>query len=195
MARVKVDVKALNRLLKKMGKLKSAPKRSVATKIGREVVKGIKKATLSAKSPIEGVKFDPLDPKYARLKQFRTTSEGKAAKKSQSAKKRRAKRRAQGKGSTRSPAGRRPVPNLRLTGEFMKGLNFSVEGNNKKGYRTVVGYNEEQSKKERGHREGANGQAKRPTIPKGKERFIKPIQDKIVKAYEDAIKRIVRAKK
>lgn len=81
----------------------------------------------------------------------------------------------------------RPV-NLKLTGDFLKSLKWkvvTVRGVNA----TQVGYfSDKQSKKEQGHREGSNSQPKRPTIPKGTERFARRIQLKILEILQSSVK-------
>lgn len=66
--------------------------------------------------------------------------------------------------------GKKPRPvNLELTGDFLKSLLvwFSGTGKTKAVH---IGFKDDLSKKkEQGHREGANGQPKRPMIPQGNE--------------------------
>lgn len=173
----KVEIKGVKRLLKKFEKIRKEPKLSVATRVGREVVKGIKEFTKNAKSPITGRPYGELSDKYADFK----ARGGKP----------KTKRRKKKRKNQLKIRNREPKPNLRLTGEFMKGLEFDTKGSQSKGYITIVGYNEDQAPKEEGHREQ---NPSRPTIPEGKEKFAKEIQDKIVQIYEAAIARIIRGR-
>ncbi len=169
----KVQAKGIKSLQRKLKKAKEQPKLSVANRVGRIAVKGIKSMTKDGRSPITGRKFPPLKDSYASAKK------GKRGRK---------------KLHPRQKF-RQPIPNLRLTGDFMKALNFRTKGSQSKGYVTIVGYRDrKEALKEKGHREGAGGQARRPTIPKGKEVFGKEIQEKILEAYENAILRIFRGK-
>jgi hypothetical protein len=77
--------------------------------------------------------------------------------------------------------------NLELGGHFLNALSYVTQksGGN---YSTVIFYEGEENDKERGHRDGANGQPKRPTIPSEKgERFAATIEKEIIEIYEDAI--------
>jgi hypothetical protein len=79
--------------------------------------------------------------------------------------------------------------NLELTGEFLDDLT-SKAISDPAGYATRVTYDGQKSQdKERGHREGANGQPKRPTLPAAsgedfavsiKTRYTKTIRDRII---------------
>lgn len=98
----------------------------------------------------------------------------------------------------------RPV-NLTLSGEFLSALSYRVLIGKKKGLWPVeIGYLKtptiidrlfrgkvSASKKEEGHREGVNGQPKRPTIPQGDEQFAAKIQKIIFGAYRESYKRYV----
>lgn len=84
----------------------------------------------------------------------------------------------------------RPV-NLHLTGEMLSSLVSKVV----KGQvcpAVQIEYQSEISKnKEQGHREGVNGQPKRPTIPEGEEQFAAKIQNLILSMYRKAYKDFV----
>lgn len=77
--------------------------------------------------------------------------------------------------------------NLRLTGEMLDSLGYVVlPRNGKDGFAAYIGYDSVQSTlKESGHREGVNGQPRRPTLPNaGKgERFVSAI----VEAYRKVV--------
>lgn len=85
----------------------------------------------------------------------------------------------------------RPV-NLYLSGEFLKDLKINIF--NGKILRFKVGFfNKDSIIKERGHREGANGQPKRPIIPKNTESFtpalIQNFEKDILKLFNVIIRR------
>lgn len=85
-------------------------------------------------------------------------------------------------------------PNLELFGQFLKSLVNAVT-KNRSGYSAVVKFsNETARKKEQGHREGANGQKKRPIIPTGQEGFNKRISDIIFNFMNSTVGDIVRKK-
>lgn len=79
----------------------------------------------------------------------------------------------------------RPV-NLRLSGKFLKSLNFKELRNGI----SIGFYGQEASrsaKKESGHRFGTNRQRKRPIIPRGSENLAASVSDKISQVLEKAI--------
>jgi hypothetical protein len=78
--------------------------------------------------------------------------------------------------------------NLELTGKFLKALRAKVY-QSRSGFGTEIGYLESQEHKEQGHREGTNGQPKRPSIPsKRGESF----HDSIVKIFANIYKKKIR---
>lgn len=91
---------------------------------------------------------------------------------------------------------KRPV-NLTLTGKFLDALTFETI-KVKSGYAPRIGYDSpKEEAKERGHREGANGQPERPTIPsvsKGEE-FAATIGRIISAIFKERIKQILRKKR
>jgi len=78
----------------------------------------------------------------------------------------------------------RPV-NLKLYGDFLENLEARVRG------RIVeIGFfKDSEAIKELGHREGANGQAVRPTIPIENEKFNAAIDAEILKAVDEVLNR------
>lgn len=80
---------------------------------------------------------------------------------------------------------KRPV-NLWLSGDFISSLD-AKEFPAKHGYVTEIFYKGDQDKKESGHREGVNGQPKRPTIPQGDEQFVVAIQRIITTIFKERI--------
>lgn len=85
---------------------------------------------------------------------------------------------------------KRPRPvNLLLTGSFLKALEYKLTGTAGK-YGLEIGFfDAKEALKEEGHREGANGQPKRPIIPVLREEFAQTIQNEIWKRIELAIDR------
>lgn len=81
------------------------------------------------------------------------------------------------------PAKRRRPVNLFLSGDFLFFLRPFV-----KGQKIFIGFSDPLSiKKEQGHRDGANGQPKRPIIPQGSETFNKRIIRVIKEAFSNQI--------
>lgn len=78
----------------------------------------------------------------------------------------------------------RPV-NLKLSGDMLANLKAFVVG------RTLeVGYKDELSSlKEQGHREGVNGQPKRPSIPEKGEEFSPSIYRRLLRAVQEVFDR------
>lgn len=98
------------------------------------------------------------------------------------------------KNPDRYPGGRKPhrPVNLRLSGDFLRSLSYKVFSKD-----LVIGYfTAESEAKERGHREGANGQPIRPTIPVRRENFRKGITQKLEdiykKGFEDLVERTLK---
>ena len=90
----------------------------------------------------------------------------------------------------------RPV-NLELTGSMLSNLVFKLR-HTLKGWMPEVGYFDEESvKKEQGHREGANGQPQRPTIPDQKEdeRFAARIEMIFRRHIKNAVDKFLENKK
>lgn len=78
--------------------------------------------------------------------------------------------------------------NLKLTGRQLADLGYSVTKNG-----IEIGYSSRDAiEKERGHREGVNGQPKRPTIPLTKlgEEFAQKIQDIYLKIVQRNAKKL-----
>lgn len=81
--------------------------------------------------------------------------------------------------------------NLKLSGDFLNNLLSKVVTLGPNKFAVEIGYrDDDQAIKERGHREGANGQPKRPTIPnpKGREQFAESIADEYRKIILAAIR-------
>lgn len=85
-------------------------------------------------------------------------------------------------------------PNLKLSGKFLRSLTHA-SNKLKDGWSTTIKFSNQLSKdKEKGHRDGANGQKKRPIIPTASESFNKRISA-IIKAFlNSTVAGIVRRK-
>lgn len=88
----------------------------------------------------------------------------------------------------------RPV-NLTLSGDFLRALEIGFSAIGKRVRFAVGFYDEAQAKKERGHREGANGQRKRPIIPKGQESFAETIKADIFQIVRQAVRNAAKFRK
>lgn len=82
----------------------------------------------------------------------------------------------------------RPV-NLKLYGDFLENLEAKVRGRVNNRIVEIGYFKNSEAIKELGHREGANGQAVRPTIPQGDEQFNAVIDAEILKAIDEVLKR------
>lgn len=90
----------------------------------------------------------------------------------------------------RYPGKRKPKTpvNLELSGKFLKSLKAIVSMGEKP--RIRVGFNSKKSiLKEKGHREGANGQEKRPIIPTKNEQFGRKIQEEFLNSVQKILKK------
>lgn len=85
----------------------------------------------------------------------------------------------------------RPV-NLFLSGDFLSNLTYAIGVRAKARLVTVGFFDDPSKKKESGHREGVNGQPKRPIIPAASESFSEVIKLDILKIVKDAIKLAAR---
>lgn len=82
--------------------------------------------------------------------------------------------------------GKRPV-NLKLTGEFLDSLTDKAKSS-QSGYDTEIGFYDKLSQdKEKGHREGAGGQPKRPIIPSSTEKVAVKIEREVLKIYKERL--------
>lgn len=101
------------------------------------------------------------------------------------------------KNPDRYPGNRKPKSpvNLYLKGDFLNSLGSRVV-DRPGGFSAEISYSSDQDIKETGHREGANGQPKRPTIPRTSdgERFSQTIQQAYLKIIFDAVSRITKGR-
>ena len=166
-ARARIDKVATKKLQDKLKDLRAPMNKSDAEKMGREVIKAMKATIAKGNSPISGPGIS------ARFKAYINP------------------RRYPGKRKPKSPV------NLKLTGKFLKNLKHDVFKRGKV-YAVSIGFTRQSERdKERGHRERAGGQPKRPIIPipKNREKFIRAIQDRYLKIALKAVKRVTRRRK
>jgi hypothetical protein len=161
----RIDRAAAEAIQKKLADLPNALTKEDARQMGEDTVDEMKKSIAVGTSPIQGNgKF----PAYKNPKKY------------------------PGGVKKRFPGKRERPVNLYLSGEFLDAL-ISKVVKTRFGYGASVGYEgSKQNKKEQGHREGANGQPERPTIPQGGELFTTRIQKILRDAMLEAIDRIAR---
>lgn len=100
------------------------------------------------------------------------------------------------KNPARYPGKRKPRSpvNLKLTGKFLNALSHRITQEDF-GKGTELFFADKQDKKERGHREGANGQPERPIMPSVKgEKFTKIIRDLYTELYRERILEVLKSK-
>jgi hypothetical protein len=172
----KIDGKAVDRLTKKLKSLKAPVSQRDAKQIGKITLKEMKSLIKSGISPIRGIgKMPRYGGSYARQikrKGYVSVKGKKVSKKM------------------------RPV-NLKLTGAFLSNLKARVV-KVASGFGVSIGYRKRSEQlKERGHREMANNQAFRPTIPQSdqNEEFSVRIQRAVIKVLSEAIKRVSKKKR
>lgn len=88
---------------------------------------------------------------------------------------------------------KRPRPvNLWLTGDFLRALTFELKKLGSKMGIEIGWWEAKQAIKEKGHREGANGQPKRPTLPRGRESWNETIRLDIMRLLRDAVSKAAK---
>lgn len=94
--------------------------------------------------------------------------------------------------SRKASLGKGDKPNLDLTGQFLKSLTHK-SNRVRDGYSTTILFSNQTARlKEKGHRDGANGQRERPIIPSPEEGFNRRITNAVIEIYEDRLKAIVK---
>lgn len=171
---MKLDKKKVTEMIEELIK---AQKLAISTqkdadRLGKDVIKSMKELIGSGVSPIAGKKFPGYKDSYkAAIKGNRYDGLGKYV---------------------------TPV-NLKLTGEFLKNLTFRVLDSGPNKVPEVGFFDNESQLKEKGHREGANSQKKRPIIPQGDERVAQTIKKTLVDHYKklmvEAIKQVIDKKR
>ena len=97
------------------------------------------------------------------------------------------------KNPSKYPKGKKPnTPvNLYLSGDFQNSLTHKVK-TSEFGFDTEIFYEgRDEDAKESGHRDGANGQPKRPTIPQGSESFAQRVIRVFSSIYKARINKII----
>lgn len=149
----------------RLQKLGQGLSREEATEIGRGTLRAILDLVERGISPIRGGGLGGKFPPYKNPKRY------------------------PGKRKPHTPV------NLWLSGKFLRSLKYRVLRFGK-GYVAEIGFTSELSElKERGHRERANGQPKRPIIPVATngERFARLVEDAYLKVVSQHIKRLVKS--
>jgi hypothetical protein len=159
-----IDSDAIKKLIKKIEDIPDAITQSDASTMGNECVSEMKKLISSGQSPIVG---------FGNFPAYRGSYRDRIKK-------------GQIRGKSLQPV------NLYLSGKFMSALDARPVKLDR-GYGFTIGYRDSNSQaKERGHREGANNQAVRPTIPQKTEQFAKSIRDIYIRLMQDAVGRILK---
>jgi hypothetical protein len=162
----RIDLSALKGVKKKLQDLGRGLTQSEADEVGRKALSEMKSLISRGVSPISGGGYGGKFPAYKNPDKY------------------------PGKRKSKTPV------NLKLKGDFLDDLDYSVV-KGKSGYAAEIGYSSPKEKlKEKGHREGANGQPERPTIPifnRG-EKFARSIQDAFLKVVFDAVDKVARRK-
>lgn len=159
-----INTKALQDLIKKIQDIpKKAINQSVARQTGTAMLAEMKDLISKGISPIEG---------KGRFQGYKRAGDPKGYP---------AKLRKKYPGKKNRPV------NLKLSGDFLKDLTFRVSGRAGTTAIEVGYYTPSEAIKEEGHRDGANGQPSRPTIPEGKEQFAISIQEAGIEILEKAV--------
>ncbi len=154
---IKFDKKRLEKIFNSKNVTQKLNSQKSAKEIGPIVVDKMKKLIASGQSPITGwpQRFEQYKESYKKRILAKTYKK----------------------------FSKRVTPvNLKLSGDFLKGLKsrFELDQN---GYSAIVFYTEKESPKEEGHRKGKNSQKKRPTIPIKNEEFRSAIVTLIKQIY------------
>lgn len=188
----------IERLKEKLRKLRTPVDKNTAHAIGALVVKEMSDMIGKGISPIEGAGRFPAYKAQTRVKVLNKLAKSasgrgdKAKAKSLRSKSKDAKKgypyntKEFKEGKKRD----RPV-NLFLTGDMMRDLTYEpIERNGS--WLTEIGYFTIDSiLKEIGHRDGVNGQPKRPTLPQGQEGFAQRIQRILFRIYQERVRHLL----
>lgn len=165
--RARIDTITTKRLQRQIAELRDPLRKQDTQKMGREVVLEMKRLIAKGESPITGPGIPSKFPAY--------------------------------KNPNRYPGNRKPhrPVNLKLTGAFLKALGFRSFQISRRWFASVGFDSRKEQRKELGHREGANGQPKRPIIPNPSqgEKFKRKVQNKILEVARMSVRRVVRGRK
>lgn len=162
----KVNTKSLKNIISKLEQLPTPLTQTESKDLGNDIVDEMKGMIAKGISPIKGEGRFPAykNPKTGYPSTVRSQYSSK----------------------------RNTPVNLYLSGDFMDNLKPVIKKAGKV-FKIEIGYHDpREAKKEKGHREGANTQPKRPTIPINGENFAQRIQDVILVAAKKAISRIIK---
>lgn len=162
----RVDLRAADNLIRKLEELEKPVTQADAKEIGNACLKEMKSLIAKGTSPVRGAGISSRFAPYKNPDKY------------------------PGKRKAHVPV------NLRLTGKMLDDLDVSIE-KSVSGYAPALGYSSSSEQvKERGHREGANKQPKRPTIPQGRsgETFAPSIQAVYISLLNSIVNRIARRK-
>lgn len=186
----------LDKLIKDIKRLNSPIDFNTAKLVGETVIDGMQRLIASGQSPIEG---NGRFPEYKAAGEVKRLTKTKKATSLSTRKEINAQiSKTKQRGYPYSVKSKypnkqvRPV-NLKLSGDFLNALEFKIIRVSE-GYGVDIGYfNNTQAIKERGHRDGANGQAKRPTIPRNIERIATRIFQSAISIYKKRIQEILNS--
>lgn len=174
MAKIRLTTKGLDKAVKSIqDRIRKIRKDAIdsitAKRVGDEIVRLMKSEIKSGKSPIAGKGGFPA---YRGSYRERIQRTGKI------------------NGFNKSL---QPV-NLKVSGQMLRNLKpFVLKTLSASGFQTIVGYRGTLAQqKEKGHREGVNGQARRPTIPQDDERFNRKINKRINEIYLKRLNQLLK---
>lgn len=169
----------------------------------RKIVKDVKEKAITKKAAQEGAKIavvtmkdmiskgiSPIEGK-GRFPEYKYVKEKKAAKAGKGKAPTKSRRYPYSVQSKFPSKKERPV-NLYLSGDFMKALKGDAEV--ARGIATIeIDYEGDGEKiKEKGHRDGAGGQPKRPTIPNAREGFSNVIVNELRVHFRSVVEQYLR---
>lgn len=162
----RIDLRAADFIVDKLDELMKPTTQADAKEIGDACLKEMKSLISKGISPIKGTGIPSRFPSYKNPDRY------------------------PGKRKSKSPV------NLKLSGDMMNDLDYDVV-KSASGYSAQLGYSSSKEQvKELGHREGANGQPIRPTVPQGNlgETFASSIQNVYLSLLNAVIDRVARRK-
>ena len=190
MPKIRAEVKSnLDKLLKE---IPAAFDASFSKELAVSVIDEMKKDIARGISPILGAgRFPAYKGQASSHALKKAAAKGKAGKHTRSAANALANKSYPKSVNYKYP-GKKPRPvNLYLSGEFLSNLTWKARGLAEK-FDIAIGFFDRLSVlKERGHREGVNGQPARPIIPQGNEYFSERIQRLIVRMFRERVKKFL----
>ncbi len=195
-----------------MATLAKGINKETAEAIGDAVIEEMKSMVAKGISPIEG---EGRFPEYKAVTEIRGLKEFKKKSPKSSRSREDAGRLIRARTSRGYPysvqdkfPGKKPRPvNLTLSGKFLSKLKKFISGQAGQKIKIEVGFADDKVRSgtsnkyvsvidmEKGHREGANGQLKRPIIPERNENFERRIQVAIEKSFATALAKYYRSRR